>query len=177
MEELLGSITVRDADTIILTQELREFTRAAKEKETQLAKDRQVGAWALFIVVVGAVVVLTPTLTLWCVYGIPLHCVLCDGVPHLVLFLHSTPLLVAPHFLSPHHFVAVTIYGISILTLTLPLTLTSPSFIIHHTRRRTIDVLTAKQRCVPVVSCNPNSVASKTAERHTQRTLPTVIAK
>lgn len=68
MEELLGSITVRDADTIILTQELREFTRAAKEKETQLAKDRQVGAWALFIVLVGAVVVLTLTLNLWCVY-------------------------------------------------------------------------------------------------------------
>jgi chromosome segregation ATPase len=32
---------VRDADTVALTQELREFTRATKEKEAQLEKERQ----------------------------------------------------------------------------------------------------------------------------------------
>jgi len=41
VDDLRGSITVRDADSVVLTQELREFTRAAKEKQAQLEKEQQ----------------------------------------------------------------------------------------------------------------------------------------
>jgi hypothetical protein len=45
LEDLAGTITtIRDADSVVLTQELREFTRAAKEKQVQLQKELQVSS-------------------------------------------------------------------------------------------------------------------------------------